>query len=70
MGFSVLAIVSGVMEMLARAFAGLFLAPRFGFTAVAMAHPLAWIAADLFLIPAFFVCRRKIETQKHFSNSR
>lgn len=70
MGFSVLAIVSGVMEMLARTFAGLFLAPRFGFAAVAMAHPLAWIAADLFLIPAFFVCRKKIETQKHFSNSQ
>ena len=70
MGFSVLAIVSGVMEMLARAFAGLFLAPRFGFTAVAMAHPLAWIAADLFLIPTFFVCRRKIADHKNFSASQ
>lgn len=60
MGFSVLAIVSGVMEMLARAFAGLFLAPRFGFAAVAFAHPLAWIFADVFLIPAFFVCRKRI----------
>ena len=67
MGFSVLAIVSGVMEMLARAFAGLFLAPIFGFSAVAMANPLAWIAADLFLIPTFFVCRRKIAAHSHLS---
>ena len=67
MGFSVLAIVSGVMEMLARTFVGLFVAPRIGFPAVPMAHILAWVCADLFLIPAFFACRKRIAAQKHFS---
>ena len=64
MGFSVLAIVSGIMEMIARAIAGLFLAPRFGFAAVAFAHPLAWIFADVFLIPAFLLCRKRIQAHR------
>lgn len=64
MGFSVLAIVSGIMEMIARAIAGLFLAPRFGFAAVAFAHPLAWIFADVFLIPAFALCRKRIQAHR------
>ena len=64
MGFSVLAIVSGVMELLARAFAGLFVAPRVGFSAVPMAHVLAWVFADLFLIPAFFACRKRIAAKR------
>lgn len=67
MGFSVLAIASGVMEMIARAIAGILIAPRLGFTGVALAHPLAWIFADAFLIPAFLRCRKRIAQQKHFA---
>ena len=66
MGFSVLAILSGVMEMIARSVAGLVIAPRIGFTAVALGHPLAWLAADCFLIPAFLLCRRKVSREQHF----
>lgn len=64
MGFSVIAIASGAMEMIARAIAGLFLAPKFGFIAICYAHPLAWLFADLFLIPTFFICKRKISREK------
>ena len=60
LGFSVLAILSGVMEMIARCFAGLVIAPHIGFAAVAMGHPLAWLFADIFLIPAFLLCRNKV----------
>ena len=60
LGFSVLAILSGVMEMIARCFAGLVIAPHMGFAAVAMGHPLAWLFADVFLIPAFLLCRKKV----------
>ena len=60
LGFSVLAILSGVMEMIARCFAGLVIAPNIGFAAVAMGHPLAWLVADIFLIPAFLLCRKKV----------
>ena len=68
MGFSMLAILSGVMEMFARAAAGLLIAPRIGFTAVALGHPLAWLAADCFLIPAFLLCRRRVAREQHFES--
>ena len=61
MGFSGFAIIAGVMEMIARLLAGLVLIQWFGFSAVCMAHVLAWIFADLFLVPAFFHCIRKTE---------
>lgn len=59
MGFSKLAVFAGAFEMLARGLAGFVLVPYFGFRAVCFANPLAWIFADIFLIPAFFYVRRK-----------
>lgn len=35
-------------------------AQKFGFISLCFAHPLAWLFADCFLIPAFFICLRKI----------
>lgn len=58
MGFSKLAVFAGAFEMLARGIAGFLLVPHFGFNAVRYANPLAWIFADIFLIPAFFYVRR------------
>lgn len=58
MGFSKLAVFAGAFEMLARGLAGFMLVPYFGFTAVCFANPLAWIFADVFLIPAFFHVRK------------
>ena len=55
MGFSSLAIIAGVMEMIARGIAGMLLVPAFGY--------LAWLLADAFLIPAFFLCKRKVARQ-------
>ena len=39
--------------MAARSFVGFCLVPVFGYLAVCIANPVAWIAADLFLIPAY-----------------
>ena len=61
MGFSKLAVFAGMFEMLARGLAGFVLVPIFGFSAVPFANPLAWIFADLFLIPAYIHCRKKLE---------
>lgn len=60
MGFSGFAILAGVCEMVARAFVGFALVPAFGFLPACFASPLAWICADLFLIPAFFHCLKKL----------
>ena len=59
MGFSPLATCAGILEMTARA--GLAaLVPVFGFTAACFASPAAWIMADLFLLPAYFYCYRRL----------
>lgn len=60
MGFSVFAICSGVMEMIARILVAVVVAGHFGFAGICFAHPAAWVFADAFLIPAFFYCRRKL----------
>lgn len=60
MGFSKLAVFAGAFEMLARGLAGFVLVPAFGFPAVCFANPLAWIFADIFLIPAYFFVKKKM----------
>lgn len=59
-GFSQFAIIAGVLEMVARTAAGLFIIPRFEFLGACVASPLAWILADMFLVPAFFVVLKKL----------
>lgn len=59
MGYSKLAVFAGAFEMLARGLTGFALVPLFGFRAVCFANPLAWIFADIFLIPAFLHVRKK-----------
>ena len=61
MGYSTFAMIAGILEMAARTAVGLTLPARLGFVSICWANPAAWIAADLFLIPAFFYCLRKSE---------
>lgn len=64
MGHTNLAMWSGVMEMLARILVSIFLVAPLGFTAVCYGDAIAWIAADLFLIPAFIVLYRRISRRQ------
>nr|MCR5107116.1 MATE family efflux transporter [Lachnospiraceae bacterium] len=61
MGFSTLAVLAGVLEMIARTLAGFLLVPKFGFTGACFASPLAWILADAFLFPAYFYVRKRLK---------
>ena len=36
--------------------------PAFGFSAACLASPAAWILADLFLFPAYFLCHRRLRS--------
>ncbi len=58
LGFGKLAILAGVCEMAARSVVGYFFVPRLGFIAACTASPVAWILADAFLIPAYFLVVR------------
>jgi Na+-driven multidrug efflux pump len=70
MGYSVFAIFAGIMEMVARGAAGLLLVPHLGFLGACLGSPLAWILADVFLIPAYFRCRRLLMTRVHHIHPR
>ena len=59
LGFSNLAVLAGVFEMVARGVFGLCLVPFFGFGAVCFANPAAWVMADVFLFPAYYACMKK-----------
>lgn len=59
LGYSGLAVISGVSEMIARGVFGLSLVPLLGYDAVCYASPAAWVMADLFLIPAYFWCLKR-----------
>lgn len=61
LGFGKLAILAGVCEMVARGVVGFFFVPRMGFTAACTASPVAWILADAFLIPAYFLVVRYLK---------
>ena len=63
MGFSVFAISAGILEMIGRAFAAIILIPNIGFMGACLASPIAWIAADAFLFPAFIHCARKLNAR-------
>ena len=59
MGFSPTATFAGVLEMVGRGTIAYFVG-IFGFDAACFASPAAWILADCFLIPAYFLCRRRL----------
>lgn len=60
MGYSLFAVTAGVFEMAARSIVGFGLVPRLGFRAVCFANPLAWLMADLFLVPAYLLCLGRV----------
>ena len=69
MGYSVFAILAGVFEMLARTLVAIFLIPVIGFNGACLANPAAWIAADIFLIPAFMHCCNKLKIRHGMKKS-
>lgn len=63
LGFTTFAVFAGICEMIARTVVGAVFVPRIGFAAACFAHPAAWVAADLFLIPACYSVMRKLRTR-------
>ena len=61
LGYSNLSMLSGVMEMIARCGVSLWLVPALAFTGVCLGDPVAWVAADVFLVPAFWLLYRHLK---------
>lgn len=70
-GFTNLAMLSGVSEMVARILVSLFAVPAFGYLAVCFGDSTAWFFAVAFLVPAFAYVYRKILNQRYsYSEAR
>ncbi len=60
MGFTRVAMVAGLFEMIARTAVALFVVPAAGFTGACFANPAAWVLADVFLFPCYFQIMRTL----------
>ena len=61
LGYSNLSMMSGVMEMIARCGVSIWLVPALAWIGVCYADPVAWIMADIFLIPAYIWLIRRLK---------
>ncbi len=60
MSFSFVAMCGGIFELVARAIVSYGFIIKFGFIAACYSNPIAWIAADILLIPAYFYYIKKV----------
>ncbi len=61
LGYSLTAMTAGVFELIARGIMGFGFVNTIGYAAACVANPVAWIAADVFLIPAYIIVSRKVK---------
>lgn len=54
MGYTRIAMLAGVCEMIARTLVAVLLVPLWQFSGACLANPAAWFAADFFLFPCYF----------------
>ena len=60
LGYSRVAMIAGLMELIGRAFVAFVLVRLYGFTGACLANPAAWLCADVFLIPAYCIIVRRL----------
>ena len=60
LGYAVPAMTAGIFELVGRAAVSFCLVGTFGYTAVCLANPVAWAAADLLLLPMYFVTLKRL----------
>ena len=60
MGYTRVAMLAGLFEMIARMAVALLLVPALGFTGAYFANPAAWVMADVFLIPCYLRIMRSL----------
>lgn len=58
-GESRLAIQAGVLEMIARTGASILIVSKIGYTGICIEDPLAWVFADIYIIPICFYAIKK-----------
>ncbi len=59
-GYTTVAMVAGLMELIGRGFVAILMVPNFGFNAAVWANPVAWILADAFLLPCYLIAMKRL----------
>ncbi len=68
MGYGVPAMTAGIFELFARAIMALCFVRTIGFDAAILANTLAWVAADIFLIPMYFYVIHHVKNRSPLQN--
>lgn len=63
LGYSLLPMLAGVTELIARVLVCLVFVPLFGYTAACLASPTAWMFADVLLITVYILKMRTLKVQ-------
>ena len=61
LGYSGRAVLSGVVEMIARTAVSLIFVPVWGFTAICFTDQAAWVTAVCYIVPMCLYCLKKVE---------
>ncbi len=70
MGFSNSAMLAGIAELLPRAAAALWLTEPLGYLGVCLGPTLAWVLADLVLLPLYFIKVRQLQRRQDIYHHR
>ena len=64
-GYPGRAILSGVVEMVARIATSKIFVPLYGFTAICFADQSAWVSAVIYIVPVCFLCIKKVSNKNN-----
>ena len=65
LGYSTLAMMAGVAEMVARTVVAVTLVPLLGYFGAELSNPAAWVGACVFLYPAYRWTMRTLQNRMH-----
>jgi len=70
MGYVAFAMLAGVFETVGRVIVSVGLIPKFGFSAVCLNNPVAWVVTAAFLVPALMGCIKAVKRRVGWTDDR
>ena len=70
LGSTVAPTTAGVLELVVRGIIGIFVVQHVGFLAVVLAAPIAWLAALVPLLMAWYFHRRRLVADEHAAREK
>lgn len=61
LGYSSVAMLAGIMELVGRVTVAFVLVANYGFKGACFSNPVAWLSADILLVPVYFIVVKKLQ---------